>query len=478
MTIVFNPYPAMKASGTAWLGKVPAHWELRRTKTLLSQRTDKGFPEEPLLAATQTQGVVRKDEYATRTVLALQDLHLLKLVHAGDFVISLRSFQGGIEYARDRGIISPAYTVLYPLGPGHHAYLARLFKSRPYIENLSLAVTGIRQGQNIDYERLARSYLPLPPLSEQAAIVRFLDHVDQRIQRYIHARQKLIALLEEQQRAIIDEAVTGRIDVRTGQRYAAYKPTDVEGLKEVPEHWDVVALKRVLIALIDCEHKTAPAVAESEYYVVRTSAVRGGILVWEGTYCTDKSAYTEWTSRGVPRLGDVIFTREAPAGEACLVPEGRQVCLGQRTVLLRPDPTRYDPSFLIHMIYGGPPRVRVLLASQGSTVGHFNVDDIGWMSVLVPPLHEQKELAAVLGSYSAKAERARRCLESELRLFHEYRTRLLADVATGKLDVRQAAAGLPDEVKEPQLFGGTRALVESEEEVSDDLDAVLEEAEV
>ena len=318
----------------------------------------------------------------------------------------------------------------------------------------------------------------IPPVPEQAAIVRFLDYADRRIRRYISAKQKLIALLEEQKQALIQQAVTGQTDVRTGQRYAAYKPTDVEGLKEVPEHWDVVALKRLLIDLIDCEHKTAPAAADSEYYVVRTSAVRGGILVWEGTYCTDKSAYTEWTSRGVPRLGDVIFTREAPAGEACLVPEGRQVCLGQRTVLLRPDPTRYDPSFLIHMIYGGPPRVRVLLASQGSTVGHFNVDDIGWMSVLVPPLDEQKELVAVLGSYTAKEERARRCLESELRLFHEYRTRLLADVVTGKLDVRQAAAGLPDEVKEPEFFDDTRALIESEEAASDDLDAVPEEAEV
>src|SRR5439155_16017806 len=166
-------YPVIKDSGVPWLGKVPEHWELRRTKRLLRERVQKGLPEEPLLAATQTRGVVRKEQYENRTVLALKDLHLLKLVRVGDFVISLRSFQGGIEYAREQGIISPAYTILYPIDQETHGYLAWLFKSKPYIENLTLFVTGIRQGQNIDYEKLSRSELLLPPLPEQSAIVRF-----------------------------------------------------------------------------------------------------------------------------------------------------------------------------------------------------------------------------------------------------------------------------------------------------------------
>ena len=121
----------------------------------------------------------------------------MKLVREGDFVISLRSFQGGIEYARNQGIISPAYTVLYSQPPRVQPYLALLFKSSPYIENLTLHVTGIRQGQNIDYSELSRSYLPLPPLEEQAAIVRYLGYVDRRVRRYVRAKERLIGLLEE-----------------------------------------------------------------------------------------------------------------------------------------------------------------------------------------------------------------------------------------------------------------------------------------
>ena len=129
-----KPYSEMKDSGDAWLGEVPAHWEIRRTKTLLAERSEKEAPDEPLLAATQTKGVVRKEQYENRTVVAMKDLHLLKLVRIGDFVVSLRSFQGGIEHAREQGIISPAYTILYPIERAHQPYLAQVFKSKPYVD--------------------------------------------------------------------------------------------------------------------------------------------------------------------------------------------------------------------------------------------------------------------------------------------------------------------------------------------------------
>ena len=435
-----KPYPAMKDSGVPWLGEVPEHWQLRRTKTLLRERVEKGHPDEPLLAATQSKGVVRKEQYENRTVLALKDLHLLKLVRVGDFVISLRSFQGGIEYAREQGIISPAYTILYPASTGMHGYLSHLFKSAPYIENLSLFVTGIRQGQNIDYEKLARAELPVPPLHEQSAIVRFLNHADRKIRRYIRAKQKLIKLLEEQKQAIIHCAVTRGLDPDV-----RLKPSGVEWLGDVPEHWDVVALKHVLKKLVDCEHKTAPAVDHSDYRVVRTTAVRNGQLHLAGTYCTTADSFAAWTQRAIPEPGDVIFTREAPAGEACLVPEDARICLGQRTVLMKLRRNQYDGQFLVHMIYSGPPRLRIQLASQGSTVGHFNMDDIGWMKVLVPPLAEQLLIVEAIDRDTEELSAAIGKAVKEIDLLREYRTRLIADVVTGKLDVREAATGLPEE---------------------------------
>jgi type I restriction enzyme S subunit len=315
--------------------------------------------------------------------------------------------------------------------------------------------------------------VPLPPLPEQAAIVRFLDHADRRIRRYIRAKQKLIKLLEEQKQAIIHRAVTRGLDPNV-----RLKPSGVEWLGDVPEHWEVVALKRVLRRLVDCEHKTAPAVEQSDYRVVRTTAVRNGQLRWSGTYCTSPEAFKVWTQRALPEPGDVMFTREAPAGEACLVPDGAKVCLGQRTVLMKLRREEYDAQFLVHMIYSGPPRLRIQLASQGSTVGHFNMDDIGWMKVLVPPLAEQQSIVAAIardtGSLTEAAERA----EREIHLLREYRTRLIADVVTGKLDVREAAARLPEQDEEPEPLDETAAIGEVEgDSAADDLNSEPEEAE-
>jgi type I restriction enzyme S subunit len=188
-----KPYSEYKESSLPWLGQVPGHWGTRRMKFLFNERVQKGFPDEPLLAATQSKGVVRKEDYGTRTVTAMKDFHLLKLVEKGDFVISLRSFQGGIEVAHYRGIISPAYTILKPRREVSQGYYARFFKSPDFISSLTLFVTGIREGQNIDYERLSRAYMPLPPLEEQsesvAGIVRNMHHRPhnrKRVINYIH----------------------------------------------------------------------------------------------------------------------------------------------------------------------------------------------------------------------------------------------------------------------------------------------------
>lgn len=200
-------YPTYKSTAIPWLPKMPEHWDALKAKHIFKERSEKGYPDEPLLAATQTKGVVRKEEYETRTVTAQKDFHLLKLVKEEDFVISLRSFQGGIEYAYHRGIISPAYTIFYERNkvPVNKGFYRHLFKSHPFINSLTLFVTGIREGQNIDYAEFKDSLLPLPPLPEQTAIANYLDAKTEQINRFIEKKEKLIALLKEQKQAVINE---------------------------------------------------------------------------------------------------------------------------------------------------------------------------------------------------------------------------------------------------------------------------------
>ncbi len=164
---------------------------------------------------------------------AIKNLDTLKLVEEGDFVISLRSFQGGIEYSYCRGIISPAYTVL----KAHHlteSYFKHLAKSPIFIDLLKSTVTGIREGQNIDYNKLRVEFLPIPPIEEQQAIASYLDTATAKIDEAIAQQQKMIDLLNERKQIIINNAVTKGLNPN-----AKMKDSGVEYIGMIPEGWSV-----------------------------------------------------------------------------------------------------------------------------------------------------------------------------------------------------------------------------------------------
>lgn len=226
-----QPYDAYRNVDEIWIHELPMHWETIKIKRLFDERVEKGYPEEPLLAATQNMGVVPKNVYGQRTVEATKDLELLKLVRKGDFVISLRSFQGGIELAHYQGIISPAYTVMIPKGITTE-YFKHLAKSKVFIELLKQCVTGIREGQNIDYTKLKGIRIPVPPIEEQIKIAAYLDSIDARID----ARIKEISLLKKYKASISSDIVTGKIDVR-GIEIPEYEfvDEDIDNADEVME---------------------------------------------------------------------------------------------------------------------------------------------------------------------------------------------------------------------------------------------------
>ncbi|MEI6138157.1 MAG: restriction endonuclease subunit S [Mariniphaga sp.] len=227
-------YSDYKESEIEWLNYIPRHWKEIKAKRIFIERSEKCFPDEPLLAATQTKGVIPKSLYEKSTVTAQKNFETLKLVRKGDFVISLRSFQGGIEFAHYQGIISPAYTILEPKEMVVDNYYRYLLKSKHFISGLTLLVTGIREGQNIDTAKFKDSYLLLPPKEEQTSIARFLDFKLSKIDRFIRKKKSLIKLLNEQKAGIINQAVTKGVPNRT--------PSAAEA-SELVAKWSVNAVK-------------------------------------------------------------------------------------------------------------------------------------------------------------------------------------------------------------------------------------------
>lgn len=444
-------YPEYKDSGSKWLSTVPLHWDVRKLRNLTRSRSERNRSDLPLLSVAREKGVFIRsltDPNENHNVIP-EDLSNYKVAHAGSLVINkMKAWQGSMGIAPIDGIVSPAYYV-FDLDISNRLFAQALLRSKPYVALFAQASDGVRVGQwDLSITGMRAIPVLIPPPDEQSAIARFLAWATNRLDRAIGAKRRIIALLQEQKQAIIHRAVTRGLDPAV-----PLKDSGIPWLGEMPVHWEVLALKRVLSRLVDCEHKTAPFVQNSDYRVIRTSAVRNGVLRWEGTYCTSAKAFTEWTQKAAPEAGDVIFTREAPAGEACIIPKGAKVCLGQRTVLMQPQKEIYDSQFLVHMIYAGPPRQLIELTCQGSTVSHFNMDDIGWMKVLAPPLSEQIEILAKVAELTESPSLAINKTEREITLLREYRTRLIADVVTGKLDVREMAAGLPEpqNVKDEQL---------------------------
>lgn len=468
-----KPYSAYKDSGLPWLGEVPEHWEIQRGKNLfqcIDIRSAKG--EEELLTVSSERGVIPR-KTANVTMFKAESYAGHKLCWPGDLVInSLWAWAKGLGISQHHGIVSTAYGVYRTRKSAFDTrFIDLLVRSTSFQWELQVRSKGVWMSRlQLTDDSFLNAPFPVPPVEEQAQIATFLDYADRRIRRYIRSKQKLIKLLEEQKQVIINQAVTRGLDPNV-----PLKPSGIEWLSDIPEHWEVIALKRVLRQIIDCEHKTAPAVDSSPFRVVRTSAVRSGRFLLEGTYCTTEQAFLQWTQRATPEAGDVIFTREAPAGEACVIPQGQTVCLGQRTVLMKVRREAYDPQFLVHMIYAGPPRDRIRLASQGSTVGHFNMDDIGWMLILKPPLIEQHHIVSVIGQQTKELDLTCSHAELEISLLREFHTRLIADVVTGKLDVREAAAHLPAELDETEPLEEDLPDPELDLDADRDLEATAED---
>ena len=228
-----------------WLGKVPAHWKVLPNRATFAEVNDREHPEEQMLSVTIAAGVVRQknllEEEGSKKDSSRLDKSAYKLVEPGDIAYNkMRAWQGAIGVSAHRGIASPAYVVQRPRDGVHSRYLHFLLRTPTFAKEAERWSYGITSDMwSLRPEHFKMIYGCVPPLPEQTAIVRFLDHADRRIRRYIRAKQKLIVLLEEQKQAIIHQAVTAQIDVRTGQPYPAYKASGVEWLGKVPEHWEV-----------------------------------------------------------------------------------------------------------------------------------------------------------------------------------------------------------------------------------------------
>ena len=214
-----NPNVQYKNSGANWIPQIPEHWNMVYSKKLFAQRKDKAFPNDIQLTSSQKYGIISQDEFmkreGRRLTVVMTGSDILKHVGIGDFVISMRSFQGGLEYSYVEGKISSAYVMLIPNKEKvYDEYFKWLLKSKSYIKALQGTSDLVRDGQALRYANFAKVYLPEIPLEEQKAIADYINNEVTKIDNALPTFQEKIELLREYRTRLISGVVTGQFDVR------------------------------------------------------------------------------------------------------------------------------------------------------------------------------------------------------------------------------------------------------------------------
>lgn len=470
-----KPCPAIKDSGVPWLGEVPEHWEVRRIKYLLRERDYRSTDgAEQLLRVSQFTGVTERkredggDEPDTRAA----SLVGYKRVEPNDLVVNIMlAWNGSMGVSSFTGIASPAYCV-YRFGSAAQPwFFHHLLRSPAYKARIKAVSTGVVESRLRLYtDDLYRLEALLPPLPEQAAIVRFLNHADRRIRRYIGAKQKLIKLLDEQKQAIVHRAVTRGLDPDV-----PLKNSGVEWLGEVPEHWEVMPLRRASIALCDgpfgsglkSGHYTDDGIRVVRLQNIGHAEFRNSSPAYipADHYSTLGEHDVEGGDLLIAGLGD----ERHPAGRACVAPGSIVPAMVKADCFrFRLQRERLDAEFAALHLTATAADASSLL-STGATRQRTNLRSTASRAIAVPPIHEQHAIARYIGRETATCVRDIRMAEHEITLLREYRTRLIADVVTGKLDVREAAASLLDEADGPE------PLDEADDATADDLDELPRE---
>ena len=469
-SIDLKPYPKMKYSGVPSLGDVPGHWSVRRLKHAFRRIVGGSTPASTNRAYWDGNIVWVTPADVSRAVRLRTSLRQIthdgltscssELVPAGSIIVTSRAPVGNVAVAETslctnqgcKALVTTA-EVVNPLF-GFHV----LMTLKGELQNLATGTTF----DEISTSRLGSVPMPLPPLDGQVAIVRILEYMDRRILRYIRAKQKLIKLLEEQKQAIIHRAVT-----RGLHRDVRLRPSGVEWLGNVPEHWRV---QRCRYLFHEVDRRSSEGSEEhlsmsQRLGLVPSHLVKNRTLVSE-SYAGGK----------VCEIGDLVLNRlKAHLGVFALAKHSGVVS-PDYTVLRSRGKEESEAEYFEQVLRSPGCRTELRVRAKGIVEGFWRLytDDFYDIRLPVPPREERTAIINYTRKATSQITYSMAIAERELALLREYRTRLIADVVTGKVDVREASAWLPNEADEPQTFDETDAEFTQDEDAIDDMDQTME----
>ncbi len=423
-------YDKYRDSDSEWVDKIPTHWEMLNPKRMFEERVEKG-KEGELLSVTQDLGVVRREDLEISVWNPQGDTSNYKYVHSGDFVISLRSFQGGLELSDIEGLVSPAYTILKPILNIDNSYYKWLMKSKPFIAALNLVTTGIRQGKNINFDDFVRLRLVNPPLEEQKAIDKFLSIECSKIDELLNKQSEIYELLKEKRQSVISRAVTKGLNEN-----AIMKNSGVDWLGDIPEDWEVVRIKHLGDCLIGITYGPEDIVEpehEDAMLVLRASNIQNNKLsLLDNVYIKRRDVKKQRLLKGdiliCSRNGSrKLIGKNIQIGDRC---EGET--FGAFMTVLR---SRYN-NFLSYFL-----KSDIFKSQSGafmtSTINQLTTGTLGNMKVALPPKDQQEEIVSFLTQRLEEIDSLMVKSIEMKKLLEEKRSSLISSVVLGKIKVNK-----------------------------------------
>jgi len=414
MSNELKPYGKYRRANQVWLNNIPIHWKEAKSKRLFNETSIKNCRDEELLSATQNKGVIPRFMLKTRVVMPTGNLESFKLVKEGNFVISLRSFQGGLEYSKYRGLVSPAYNVLEEKIKQNKMYYKYLFKSHEFIGELQRNVTGIRQGKNIDVNDFKEIVLPIPSLDEQSKIVKYLDFQLAKINKFIKAKKKLILALKEQ----IECYVFGNENRNSTNKIISWD-------NAFPDNWLVVKSSR-LTKEVNIKNSK-----ESELIAVTQDR---GVVYKKDCEQNYVSPSGDLSTLKLVRNGDfVISLRSFQGGIEFSEIEGI-VSPAYNVFSLVEEYSSFEYKMFYKYIF----KTKIFISELNTLVSgirdgkNIHYSDFSKILVPIPPQKTVIKVCKLIEQY----ESIKKQFDNELTLLNEFKVSLISDVVTGKVDVR------------------------------------------
>lgn len=424
-------------TGLIAVDSVPATWRPSTIRQLTRPVSRKGFPDLPVLSVYRDYGVILKDSRDDNHNATGEDLTQYKAVYPGDLVLNkMKTWQGSLGVSDHEGLVSPAYITCETIPDENRRFLHYLLRSTPYIHEYHRISFGVRVGQwDMRYEDFREIPVYLPPRPEQDAIVAYLDGKLEAIDRYLRVKEREIALLEERKRALIHRAVTRGLDPNPKLRSSG---SDWWG--QIPAHWAFKRLYRI----------TDPARPIMYGIVLPGPSVSDGVYIVKGGNCEPGKLEPRFMSKTTREIessyirsrlqeNDLVYSIRGSIGSAQLVPTwlaGGN--LTQDAARIAPGPG-IVARWLRYAVETDPFFLKLEAGALGAAVKGINIRDLKRAEIAIPPADEQAAIADYLGTEVAPItttiNRARRQIER----MQEYRTSLIAEAVTGKIDVKVAS---------------------------------------